>query len=377
MTTETAPQTEITENIDEVEAVKALLTEAGVFGDIVKEPANNKQKATDDPVEDVVDETDEGTDDEDIDDGDETDEDEVEDDADEEEEVEVEVDTVAMAEALGLKEGDIQAKDGKLSIKTKVDGEVTMVPLERMRENYQLRKHIENKSTQMSEERKTHVKEIQEKTQALDEALQHAAAMTSLEMEELHKQAAGIDWDTLRTQDPANYSATVLEVQNREKAIQAKEGQIKHSMQQVKQEAEKQYGERLEEYKKEQRDLLMEQFPQWQNKETAQQETKELGEFARQAGFSDEEISQMYDHRIWALINKARLYQKGSNQAKSVKKNLQAKRDKKVLISANKSRKGAQNAGKTMKTKKLAARAMKSGRTEDQVAYVTNLLQNN
>ena len=364
--TDPVEDTDVSEE-ETVDQVSNLLEESGLLGSITEPEEADK----DEEEEEEGDEEEEGETDEE----EETDDDEDED-GDDEDDVETQhLDPEALASALGLGKGDIQQEEGVLLIKTKVDGEVKMVPLTKMRENYQLRQHVENKATAVNNEREALSKEVQQKTEQLDAALQQAYVIAGSEMDALKKEADSIDWNTLNTQDPGKFAAAQIHFQNREKEIYGKQAQIEQYMQKVREEADTQYNNKLEEYKKTQRGLLMDKFPQWQDKDTAKKETKALGEFARDTGFSDEEVSSMYDHRIWAVMHKAWLYDQSSDKSKAVKKNLQAKRGKKTVISSKKSRSGANKAGKQVNLKQTKNRAIKTGTTEDQMAYVQSLLK--
>lgn len=113
-----------------------------------------------------------------------------------------------------------------------------------------------------------------------------------------------LDWRSL---DAENRTLHMLEMQRLEKAVNAKKGEIDGK----RQEHQQKLNEQLQTLKSQANDVLKARIPGW-----SEAVAKEVGSWALQNGFTQEEISSIYDPRHAEVLWKAAQYDKARTTAK-------------------------------------------------------------
>lgn len=192
----------------------------------------------------------------------------------------------------------------ELPVTVKIDGKTSQVKLADVVKSYQLEGHVQQKSQAVAEQQRQLEAERQQAQAFVAQQLTAAQALGQLAQQELLGQYRNINWQQLRTDNPAEWVALQTEFNQRNAAIQQHLAQINEaqrvqSMQQQEQlvralpvEQEKMYAAR----------------PEWRDPAKFQQARAQMSATAKQVGFSDAEISQVFDHRYLVILDKAARY---------------------------------------------------------------------
>lgn len=221
------------------------------------------------------------------------------------EENEPQLTTTEIAKYLGLDETIVDVDDeGNLLVKTKVDGQEGAAKLQDLLRSYQLKGHLDNRHREIVEQEQALREQLAAVEQQAQARVQQLEDLSKLAYQELQREYQSIDWQTLRSTDPAEFAAKVTEFQQREARI----GQAMQHAQSERQQAEVQNQERFKEYLREESQKLQQAIPEWSKPEVAQKERAELRAYAINHGFQQQEIDQLSDHRSVVVLRKAMMY---------------------------------------------------------------------
>lgn len=189
----------------------------------------------------------------------------------------------------------------KLHVTTKVDGVETQVPLEQVLKSYQLEGHVNNKSIELSNQKTAFDKQQQEWRQATQQALQQHQAMGNVALQMLNHDFNRIDWNMLRAQNPAEFAALQAEFGQRQQQIQ---GFLSQVQQQSQHEAAQQQ-QALQQSLAQEHEKLLGAVPEWRDQAAFTKDRDQITQYARNLGFQDAELSQIYDHRYMLILRDA------------------------------------------------------------------------
>lgn len=308
-----------------------------------------KAKSADEVIEDVNlpdDADDDLPDDDDSEDEEENQEDDLESIADE--------DDVTLASYLGLDEEQLNIDDetGEVTFLAKIDGEVQPVPIKDLVTSYQLQGHVNNESVALSNERKEFEQVRETVTSELKTRIEGVLGLSKVLENELVTDYNSIDWDALRTRDPAQWTAMRQEYAEKAHRIQQAQELIGQQMQQTNQEGQK---EAMEQFKKHiafNRNKVVEAHPEWADESKFRAGIDEINTFLKSNyQFTDDELKALNDHRLLQVIEDAKAYRTGKQGAEK-------KRVKKVPKFA---KPGASRAQAASLAKARKAKAVKKG----------------
>jgi len=143
--------------------------------------------------------------------------------------------------------------------------------------------------------------ERQQYANALGQLVQQS--MTGLE------QYSNVDWETLKEDDPIAYITKRDELRDAQDRVRGMQEQQAYAQQQ--QEAEMQRA--VQQRTLEERKLLLDKVPEWQDKDTRDESFSTIRAYATEQGFSDDEISSLIDHRSMIVLMKAQKYDELQN----------------------------------------------------------------
>lgn len=189
----------------------------------------------------------------------------------------------------------------KLNVTTKIDGVETQVPLEQVLKSYQLEGHVNNKSIELSNQKTQFETEQANWRTGVQQALQQHQQMGSLAMQMLNHDFNRIDWNGLRTNNPAEYAALQAEFGQRQQQIQ---GFLQNVQQQQQFEAQQQQQLVQQAIAQEQQRMLV-AHPEWRDPQVFAKNQQEMANYARSVGFKDAELSQIHDHRYMTILHDA------------------------------------------------------------------------
>ena len=262
--------------------------------------------------------------------------------------------------------GDQQATDEPASQPTqpeqptfsvRVDGTEQKVTLDELLNGYQRTADYTRKTQAIAEQRKQAEAEL---AAARVERQRYAETLRQLETQLAQTQPEP-DWNKLYAEDPLEYVRQKDAWRDRRERAQALQGEQARlaQLQQVEQRA------LLEQHLAVERQRLVEAIPEWRDDQRAAKEREAIVTWAKRAGFSDQEISQSYDHRAVNVLRKAMLYDE------LMGKNLADKQTPKPAPAmARPGMPPSKNETSSKARREALSRLSKSGRIEDAVDFL-------
>jgi hypothetical protein len=244
----------------------------------------------------------------------------------------------------------------------KVGGEEKELTLTELKSLAQQGADYTKKTQQVAEQRKA----LQAEQQAIEEAkyMRDAYAERLQAMEQLlNAQQPVEDLESLKESDPIGYAVRVAEMsQNKEKlyAIQAERQRIAEMQQ-----AEQQQG--MQEYLSQQAAVLSESLPEYSDPVKGETLRSDLRKFAKNLGFSDQELSAVRDARHVMALYKAMQYDK--LQQSKPQLNKRVSEPPKTIKSGN-----SNSSVNTDQAKKTMAQLQKSGKVRDAASVFENFI---
>jgi hypothetical protein len=194
------------------------------------------------------------------------------------------------------------------TFKVKVDGADLDVPLDELLKGYSRTSDYTRKTQKVSEERKALEAEAAAVKQ---EREQYANALKVLESQLTTEEQ--VDWARLESEDPIAYATKKLKDRDR-----------KDQLALVQQEQQRIAYLRAEEERKAllvhvqtEQAKLADAIPEWKDAKVAKAEKEKLSSYLQGLGYSEADISQIYDHRAVVTIRKAALYDEMMSKAKT------------------------------------------------------------
>lgn len=253
-------------------------------------------------------------------------------------------------------EGAEQARGQLYTVK--VDGKEAQVPLTELINGYQRTADYTRKSMALADQRKAAEAEAQ---QLRAERAQYAQWAQEL-MQRWQRQAPPqVDWDRLREEDPIQYAQAWADHQRYSQEQQQLMMQHRIAMER-NQQAQAAEQQRILETEGQR---LAEVIPEFSDPQKMEAEQRALLSYGKTQGFSDDELSNVYDHRTVVVLRKAMLYDR-----------LQAQRPQVVNRRASSgpvATPGSQPSGGTS-FRKHVSQLRKTGSTADAAAAIAHLL---
>ena len=183
--------------------------------------------------------------------------------------------------------------------KAKVGGEEVEVELDELINGYQRSKDYTQKSQALAEQRKaieaerSHLEQVKQERQAYAQKLQ---ALDSF----LSQQNKGEDLEVLKETDPIGYAVKVAEQSQREKQLAV----VRAEQQRIAQQQQAEQQQTLQNHLKAESEKLTSVIPELATPK-GDAIRKEIREYAKSVGWSDQELSSVYDHRAVLTLYKA------------------------------------------------------------------------
>lgn len=204
--------------------------------------------------------------------------------------------------------------------RVKAAGEEREVTLDELIRGYQLEADYTRKTQSLAEERKAVEAErakIQEAAQARDLYAQRLQIIENM----LSQQQPQENLEELKEIDPIGYAVKVAEQQQREKQLSA----IQAERARIAQQQDAERTELLSKHVAAEAAKLQQAIPDFADKEKGESIRKDIRNFAKSIGWSDEELASVYDSRAVLTLYKAMQYDRlVSNKPEVTKKVAQA-----------------------------------------------------
>jgi len=251
--------------------------------------------------------------------------------------------------------------------KVVVDGQEQEVNLEELTKGYSRQSDYTRKTEKLSQDRKS-VEELKnEYTRQSEEAKikrdQYEKQLQVLS-QQLRSSEPKVDLDRLYQDDPAEYVRVKAE-QDRRKELLEKSNQERERILAEKQEEQ---GKQYNSYLEQQRQLLAQKLPIYADKEKGADFVKNLTNYAKEIGYTDQEINMLVDHRSVIMLANAYRYDK---LKKANLKNKKVTKVSKVVSSSSPKIQDDSDVAKRMKSKK--ANLKKTGKVNDAVSVLREM----
>jgi len=201
----------------------------------------------------------------------------------------------------------------------KAAGEEREVTEQELIEGYQLGADYTKKTQKLSDERKSVEAErakIQEATKLRDQYAQRLQMMEQF----LNQQNQGENLEALKELDPIGYAVKVAEMSQREKQLAV----LQQEQQRIAQQQQAEQSERLQYHLAEESQKLSSVIPGYANPKEGDSIRKDIREYAKSIGWSDQELAGLYDSRAVLSLYHGMKYAKLQSNKPQVNKKLEA-----------------------------------------------------
>jgi len=244
---------------------------------------------------------------------------EAEDSSDYEEAVEATEDEVVDAEDVDT-DDDNEVEEEELEEETrytvKAAGEEKQVTLEELMQGYQLGADYTKKTQELAENRKA----IESEARAIIEAKQvrdtYAQRLQSIEQFLTSGQDSPEDLADMKENDPIGYAVKVAELTEKKEQL----SQIRAEQQRIAQQQQAEQQQSVAQLVQQEAQKLSQVLPEFSDPAKGEQLRSEIRNYGKSAGFTDAELSQVYDSRHVLMLHKAMMYDKLQKSKPAVNK---------------------------------------------------------
>ena len=251
--------------------------------------------------------------------------------------------------------------------KIKVGDQELEVTLDELKNGYSRQQDYTRKTKKLSEDR-TQVDDLQKSlTRQNEEAkIRRDQYEKQLEVLSQHLKTTEntVDLDRLYQEDPAEYVRQKAEIDRRKEMMEATRQEQQRVLAEKQKEHEKTYNAYLEKERK----LLAEKLPIYGDKDKGPTFVKNLTDYAKSIGYTDQEISMLVDHRAVLMLANAYRYNKLRNSKVKDKKVVKTPR---VVSSSSPKVQDDNDNVKRIRSKKASLK--KTGSVKDAVSVLQEL----
>jgi hypothetical protein len=286
---------------------------------------------------------------------------EAEDEADYEEAVEATEDEVEENVDSEVEEPEEVEEEQTFTIKAA--GEEKEVTLDELKKSYQLGSDYTKKTQEVAEQRKV----IEQEAKAIIEARQvrddYAQKLEAVEQFLVSNNNSPEDLAAMSENDPIGYAKTVADMTLKKEQVQA----VQSERYRLAEEQKAVRTDQMQKFVAEEAQKLAQSLPEFSDKAKGEQIRNSIRNYGKKVGFTDEELSQVYDSRHVLVLHKAAQYDKLMAGKAGVKKK---------VANAPKTMKGGAKVKQTVtdRTKKQQNRLLQTGDARDAAALFENFI---
>ena len=240
------------------------------------------------------------------------------------------------------------------TFRIKAAGEDREVTETELIEGYQLGADYTKKTQKLAEERKAVEAErakIQEAAKLRDQYAQRLQMMEQF----LNQQNKGENLEALKEVDPIGYAVKVAEQAQREKQLAV----LQQEQQRIAQQQQAEHSERLQSHLAEESQKLTSLIPGYGDPKQGDQIRKDIRDYAKSVGWSDQELANLYDSRAVLNLYHGMKYQQLQSKKPQITKKVEAA--PKMLKAGTSNPRNAE----AEQTKKLHSQLRKTGNVRD------------
>lgn len=189
--------------------------------------------------------------------------------------------------------------------RVKANGEELEVSLDELLSGYSRTADYQKKTQSLAEQRKAVEAErskIEETAKVRDTYAQRLQVIEQL----LQQQSGTENLAELRENDPIAYALAIADRSEKEKQL----GAIQAERQRVMQEQAQQQAQVLQSHVQQEQQKLVDLIPEFKDDAKAEVIRRDIRSYAKSIGFSDQELSQVYDSRAVSALYKSMMYDK-------------------------------------------------------------------
>ena len=192
---------------------------------------------------------------------------------------------------------DTQEKQESPLHKVKVNGQEFDVTLDELRNGYSRDADYRQKTEELSLQRKNLHSESEKQRQDYSQKLNELNNMMSVAQQQLNEETNQVDLEKLYEEDPTE----AMRIEHR---LKRKQEKLNQAMEKSQAEQKQQF----ESFLQDQQTKLMAKMPEFSDPQKASQLKSSMKTTLSNYGFNNQEIAQVYDHRIVMLVNDAMKY---------------------------------------------------------------------
>lgn len=276
----------------------------------------------------------------------------------------------SLAAYLGLDEDQIsEDEDGNVLVATKVNGETVLLPWKDVVVGYQMQSSLTQNQQKLADDRKEFDQMREQRSSEINANLQASMYVLDNMEKDLLKEYNSVNWDTLRSQNPAEYTALRQDYSDKAREIEETKTKAGEAAKQFMEKQQVDFAQTQQAYAVKEKAELLIHIPEFTDATKFSEAMTSAKKFASEVyGISDDELNEILDNRLVRMILDAQKFHKGKTQ-------LKAKSGKK-LPKFNKpgARRSRQSSSvKIAKANKAALR--KSGSTRDVANAILDRMQ--
>ena len=244
--------------------------------------------------------------------------------------------------------------------KVKVAGQELDVTLDELKNGYSRDADYRRKTEELSYDKKQFVSESEKQRQDYSSKLNELNQLMSVAQQQLNTEINSVDLEKLYEEDPT-------EAARIEHRLRRKQEKLNSAMAKTQSEQNKQF----ESFVSDQKNKLVTKLPEFSDPDKASKLKSSMKTILNNYGFNDQEISQVYDHRIIMLVNDAMKYRNMQNSKPNLAKKIS--KPGKVFSSGVKKDKTELNFSKR---KEKLSRLKKTGNIKDATSIFLDMVNN-
>ena len=230
-------------------------------------------------------------------------------------------DDQTLAAALGLPEDALEYdEEGNVVFNAVIDGEATKVKMQDLVKSYQLEGHVNKKSMQLESDRREFETTRDQAYDHLTQKITVANNLIGAGEQQLMGELKGIDWDTLRATDPAEWAATRQYYTERVQWLEQLKTQTGSMQNGLTEEQQKAQQDKYNAFMQGEVQKMIQDNPAWKDQAVMAKEVGEIGKFlATKYGFTPDEIANHMDARMMRMVRDAMQFAGSKDTLKSKK----------------------------------------------------------
>lgn len=230
-------------------------------------------------------------------------------------------DDQTLAAALGLPEDALEYDDeGNVVFNAVIDGEATKVKMQDLVKSYQLEGHVNKKSMQLESDRREFETTRDQAYDHLTQKITVANNLIGAVEQQLIGELQGIDWDTLRATDPAEWAATRQYYTERVQWLEQMKTQTGSVQKGLTEEQQKAQQDKYNAFMHGEVQKMIQDNPAWKDQAVMAKEVGEVGKFlVDKYGFTPDEIANHMDARMMRMVRDAMQFANGKDTLKTKK----------------------------------------------------------